>query len=198
MCNNSESDSARLEAHRIYSATDLLRSARDSPRYYPVPGSLVSAAVDLFPSIQDRKQQVRPDALAAVCVCVVYGMRVGELLRVQAHNVCKGDMVIIEPEKGSAAYRIFLPGSWRWRLSGGVEGELARLFPCSYRQTYEAAVRLGVRLTIEGSKNSRVLHAGRYIAADEAAATCTERTAGDILHHRNATSVLHYLNRRSR
>lgn len=193
-----ENENANDIARRIYSVSDLLHDARDTPRFYPAPGVLTSAAVDLFPTIQARRNQVRPDAFAAVVVCVVYGMRIGELLRLQSCDICKGDMVVVEAEKGSAAYRIFLPGAWKWRIVGGVEGELARLFPCSYRQAYECASKLGVKIEIEGSCNNRVTHAGRYLAADAALKACNERVASDILHHRNAKSVLHYLNRRSR
>lgn len=175
------------------SVLDTLHGVRESALYYPAPECLAISASQRVSSIQVLQSRVSPAVFAVCCCCVVFGSRVGELLRVTVGDVMPGDVVLVRAEKGSSSYLIYLPGVYQWSLLLPHGSSEALLWPVSYRKVYEGARKLGLAVRMSTGKNEKVTHSGRYHIARGVNHIAGERVAGDVLGHRSAESINYYL-----
>lgn len=129
---------------------------------------------------------------AVMYIVSLWAMRVGEYLRVTVSDLLGNDMVFVRGEKGSADYRINLPGIDTQFVNGASLCPGRLVSGTSYIRVYRACVRCGVGAKEKANKNLARTHKARY---DLAAKTFTlgSRAAGDLLHHRSPKTVSSYV-----
>lgn len=133
-----------------------------------------------------------PAERAAIYVSSLWAMRIGEYLRLTTADILGRDMVFVPGEKGSASYRILLPGICRQFAPHLAERPGRLVCGTNYKRVYTACVRIGLGILEPGHLNVARTHVARYTLA-KAVHQRGERAAGDLLHHRSTSAAEKYL-----
>lgn len=140
--------------------------------------------------------RVSPRCIAALFVIFTWAMRATEYLSVTALDVASGDFVFIRGRKGSASYRIMLPGIWQQFEHDHFQRPGRLVAGMKYHQLWTGCMRLGIGELLPGHINATRTHISRH----DLAAQYQEKgevIAGDLLHHKSKRSIKYYMVRRS-
>lgn len=173
------------------SAPTPLLSARDTLTFSYAPSIAVDTWQDLTGTPAARMYLVNPSVRSAIYVILLWSMRSAEYLSATIGDLLGNDFLLIRGCKGSASYRINLPGidAQVSKLGSVSPGRLVA--GVSYKQLYAGCVRCSIGFQVPSRKNLARLHSGRYNLAKEVS-LYGQTTVSDVLHHRAKSSASHY------
>ena len=130
-------------------------------------------------------------ALAAVYIIHIWSMRAAEYLGARVSDVLRNDMVLIRGLKGSASYRICLPGITRQIEAAGNIMPGMTVAGTTYASVYRFCVASRYGALQPGHINVSRTHLARYETVKEVDKK-DNQAAGDLLHHRSPETVNYY------
>lgn len=138
------------------------------------------------------EELLSPLSRVTMQVCFLYHCRINEVLNATISDVVHPDRVVLYGLKHSNSYIIYLPGLSSQISKAEITSDTVPLFPVSYIKLYRDAVRVGVRFITEGGKNSKRLHASRYVFCKSIKVGVVDKTASELMRHKSAKSLLFY------
>lgn len=179
-----------LQARTGSASTPLLQAAKTALYYYDPDYDRDYLSDALGISRYAGSVAVRKD-LVALYIVQVWSMRVSEYLDAKIGDVLPYDQVLIRGKKGSASYRICLPGITAQIMATTNLKPGMNVAGTTYANIYRLCVQSRYGALQPGHINVSRTHKSRFDLAGKFHAE-NDRTAGDLLHHRSPDTVSYY------
>lgn len=165
----------------------------NSTSFYYAGHSQLPSIQSLLDSSNVNEQLLSPLCRVTMQVCFLYYCRIQEVLNATIADIIEPDRVVLHGAKRSYSYVIYLPGLSQQVAQAAAPGASLPLFPISYIKLYRNAIRAGINTRVADSKNSRRLHAARYVFSRKSINAINGSELAGVLRHRSESSYLNYL-----
>jgi len=178
---------------RCSSVASPLDGVRNNTKFYYYPPPVLPSVKELL-GVKDVHDELCHPALRGLFqLCLLYFVRIGELLNLRMSHVVHPDRVVCVGTKHSRSYSLYIPSlSSQIDVFSFLSDDLP-IFPFTYHHCWLWCKKIGLFKTFGSSKNSSVLHLGRYLFARSASNLFKMSIITDCLRHRRIGSTLFYL-----
>jgi len=167
----------------------------NTPEVFYQPGDSLPSLSVLIGDSSPHYEQIPSRVAAALRIAWVYGLRIGEVLRLTWADVLPGDRAFVCGEKGGRGQLIALPGANAQILAAPGLSLSSSLCGCSYTAVYRALVRAGIGRRFGRNRNSSRSHLGRHLTARAVVSQCGRSAGMEALRHKSKDTIDYYLDK---